>query len=385
MRIALINTDPKTKYYPIALLKIGAWLKDKGNDCKIFNNTLPKAKKFDEIWVTTCFTFDLSHSVGIVKEAVKRAKIVKVGGIAASLLPKYFEREGAEVHKGLIAEAEKFPLDYSLLDKTPEYSITHITRGCVRKCGFCMVTKLEPKFYKRDNWEKDIHPKAPNVLFYDNNWLAQPLSAIKKDAKKIKALVDEGKIKDVDFNQGLDARLMTKEKADAIKGIPIPLVRFAFDNKEEDGHYQKAVELMVERGYSLFMSYMLYNFKDKPEFFYYRVRETVRLQEKMRKKYKLKVHTKLFPMRYQPILEINKRRDFIGEHWTEIQKKGIPALLRSASQCGELSLYSIKEFEYWFGKNDKEFMKLLSYPKLLLLLQRRKEYLRKNRQKILYD
>ena len=98
--------------YPLPLLKIGAWRKAQGDYCQIFNNQLPEKGTFDEIWITTTFTYDIPHALGIVREAKKRASRVWVGGISASLLPEHFERQGVEVHKGLIPEAEKYHPDY---------------------------------------------------------------------------------------------------------------------------------------------------------------------------------------------------------------------------------------------------------------------------------
>jgi len=92
MNIALVDTVAKPKFYPIALLKIGAWRKSLGDSCRIFNNTLPPKNTVDEIWLTTTFTFDLPHVLGMVRDAKRRAKRVFVGGISATLMPDKFER-----------------------------------------------------------------------------------------------------------------------------------------------------------------------------------------------------------------------------------------------------------------------------------------------------
>jgi len=331
VRIALIDSTPKPKFYPLALLKIGAWRKSLGDNCKIFNNRLPKAGEFNEIWITTTFTYDIPHALGIVKEAKKRADRVIVGGISATLLPDHFKKEGIEVHLGLLPEAEKFSPDYSLLKEKPKYSISHTSRGCLRNCGFCMVNKLEPKFENRPNWEKDIVPSVDKVLFYDNNWLAKKRNDLKKDIIKLRKLINERKIKEIDFNQGLDARLMTEEIADLLKGLPIYPVRFAFDNMQEDGYYQRAVWMLVKRGFKNFMTYVLYNYKDTPEDFYYRLRETVRLNIETRKS------VSSFPMRYQPILSIDPKRLYVGNKWTLQKRKGFPAIRGWHSFFGTVS------------------------------------------------
>ncbi len=173
MRIALVDTTPRATLYPLPLLKIGAWRKAEGDECVLFRDCLPAADDYESIWLTTCFTFDIPHALGMAIEAKKRARLVRVGGISATLMPQRFERHGLNVHQGLVPEAEGMPPDYSLLGIAPTYSITHTSRGCSRRCGFCMVSTLEPLFQERRAWECDLHPAAKKIMFYDNNWLAK--------------------------------------------------------------------------------------------------------------------------------------------------------------------------------------------------------------------
>lgn len=427
MRIALIDTAKKPTHYPVALLKIGAWRRSLRDDCQLFTNRLPKDA--DEIWLTTCFTFDIPHALGIVREAKNRASVVKVGGVAATLLPEYFEKEGVEVHRGLIPEVEEFSPDYSLLPELPKYSIVQTSRGCIRKCKFCMVHRLEPEFYNRE-WIDDVALEAKRILFYDNNWLVKNIEDLTHDVDLIRGLVEAGRVTSVDFNEGLDCRLLTDEKADLLKGVPIRPVRFSFDGMHEDGHYQRAVRMMAARGFREFMTYVLYNFMDTPKDFYYRLRESVCLAEE------LSSPINSFPMRYQPILDVDDGREYVGKHWTRSRKKGFMNILNRQSVDGQISMTSgavsvssfpmryepilevdkerthvgehwtsgqrqavrvltalsgagdqvsmtggkgmrpIEEFEYWFGKDADEFDRLLSYPKIRELAKRKKGALR---------
>jgi hypothetical protein len=382
VRIALVDTNKKSKLYPVALLKLGAWCKDRGDECKIFYNELPEADTYDEAWLTTAFTYQVSHVRGIISEAKKRFNRVWVGGISATLVPEQYESMEVEVHRGLHADAEKYAPDYSLLNENAKYSICHITRGCVRKCGFCYVKVIEPKFKHRDNWPNDILKTTNKILFYDNNWLACNANTIKKDADTIKAILKTTSNKSVDFNQALDCRLLTEEKADAMAGIKFDPLRFAFDGMHEDGYIQDAIKLMAERGQKKFSVYLLYNFKDTPEDTYYRMREMVRLNEEIAEGGKT---IEIFPMRYQPILG---DRDYVGEHWQKIQVKAIPTIIAMASCRGQLSfkpsgrvLHGLREYEYFFGKNVDEFIKLTKYPKLRLLTSRKQMNLRMLRSK----
>jgi hypothetical protein len=374
MKIALIDATPKSELYPLPLLKLGAWVKDRGDQCQLFlNGKLPAAKKFDEIWITTRFTFDMPFALGVVREAKKRARRVWVGGISASLLPEYYQSLGVDVHIGLLPEAEHYAPDYSILGHNPEYSITHTSRGCIRKCGFCMVSKLEKKFEDRAGWELDLSPHTKKVLFYDNNWIAKPFDELSRDVGIIRRLIKEKSINDIDFNQGLDARLVTDKIADLLQGLPIRPVRFAFDGMHEDKHIQNAIGKMAERGFKSFRNYVLYNFMDHPSDFYYRLREHVRLA------HDLNIDVEAFPMRYQPILDINNQRDFIGKHWTKKERQAFMLILAKHSIYGQISTRDMDEFEFWFGKDENEFIALLNYPRIGELAKRKQGALRMKR------
>jgi len=175
---------------------------------------------------------------------------------------------------------------------------------------------------------------------------------------------------------------MTEEIADLLKGLPIDPVRFAFDNMQEDGYYQSAVWMLVKRGFKSFMTYVLYNYKDTPEDFYYRLRETVKLDMETG------ISVSSFPMRYQPIMAIDPKRRYVGEKWTLQKRKGFPAIRGWHSWLGTVSpkgggifKTAMEEFEYWFGKDAKEFDRLLGYPKLRKLLKRKAGALRMARAK----
>lgn len=379
MRIALVDSNPRPVVYPLPLLKLGAWRRDLGDECKIFNFTLPAKGEFDEIWITTLFTYNLYEAVRLAAEATKRASKVRVGGVAATLLPDYFKHEGVELHLGLHPEAENYAPDYSLLDRDPDYSITYASRGCVRKCKFCMVSRLEPEFRNRRDWIKDLNPKAKRILFYDNNWLAKEVKDLEYDAERIRELQESGQIQELDFNQALDARLLTQEKADILQGLKIYPLRFGFDNMALDGIVQPAIRMMAEQGWYKFQYYTLYNYKDTPEDLYYRIKQSPILKEENN------IEVTAVPMRYHPILDVASGRDYVGRHWTSQALKGFMAIISRHSSHGQIStvggsVYSAtEEFEYWFGRDEKEFVRLINYANIRLLANRKKGDLRRRR------
>jgi len=299
--------------------------------------------------------------------------------VASTLLPDYFQHPGIEVHLGLQPEAENYAPDYSLLDEDPDYSITYASRGCVRKCKFCMVSRLEPEFRNRRDWIRDLNPRAKRILFYDNNWLAKSVEDLEYDAERIKKLQDMGQIQEVDFNQALDARLLTPEKAAILQGLKIYPLRFGFDNMGLDGIVQPAIKMMAKQGWFKFQYYTLYNYKDTPEDLYYRIKQSPILKEENN------IEVTAVPMRYHPILDVASGRDYVGRHWSASALKGFMTIISRHSTSGQIStvggsVYSaIEEFEYWFGHDEKEFIRLINYANIRLLSNRKKGDLRRRR------
>ena len=83
---------------------------------------------------------------------------ILLGGIYASLLPDHAKLLGAdEVHVGLKRELEDLVPSWDLI---PEWdgSILFASRGCIRKCGFCSVPKLEGP-------PTDLRQKVRNLIY----------------------------------------------------------------------------------------------------------------------------------------------------------------------------------------------------------------------------
>ena len=158
--------------------------------------------------------------------------------------------------------------DYSIIDTKKnhyldyEYPfkdtyIAYSTRGCIRKCEFCAVPIIEPCFNnyvdikKQINEIKEKYGEKKNLLLLDNNVLAskffdQIINDIKdlgftKGAKYtyIKNGRNISAFRYVDFNQGVDARLLTKEKCLKLSEIAIKPLRIAFDYADEDSLKKK--------------------------------------------------------------------------------------------------------------------------------------------------
>ena len=169
----------------------------------------------------------------------------------------------------------------------------------------------------------------------------------------------KGKLRFVDFNQGVDARLFNDKIVSKLSEIAIRPLRIAFDNIRDKDVYVKALTMSVKHEIKDFSNYLLYNFKDKPIDLYNRLKLNVDKCEE------LGVSIYSFPMKYHPVKgEHSHDRDFIGEHWNRKYIRAIQAILNATKgKVGRGQSF----FEEAFGKNENEFQELLMMPETFLL------------------
>lgn len=125
----------------------------------------------------------------------------------------------------------------------PKINWGFTTRGCIRKCSFCFVPKMEGKVHIVGDIYDIWDGVSKEVFVMDNNILAIPDHFL-----KICSQLKKEKLK-VDFNQGLDHRLLTKELwLELISLKHISEIRFAFDDIAYKNTVIKALELMSANG-----------------------------------------------------------------------------------------------------------------------------------------
>jgi hypothetical protein len=268
---------------------------------------------------------------------------LSLGGIYASLLPDHAALSGADhVHKGLFEEAEAMMPDYDLVPGW-DGSIIFASRGCIRRCGFCSVPKLEGRpsalKYSVRHLVYPGHSKTGNccdkkhhsrIIFWDNNILGNP---------NWRALFDELEALDmsVDFNQGLDARLVTEEVAKKIARIKMQVVRVAYDYHGIGPFVQRAITLLKEAGVSprKIVSYTLFNYQDDPEDFFERVRDL------------LNWGAVCYPMRFEPLASLEKNR-FVSPRWERTELEMVHRARRVVGYAGAFPPYEglVKKFNH---------------------------------------
>jgi hypothetical protein len=328
-------------YPPLGLLKLARYHRDLGDEVKFVSgcdqSVLPKKEFFnskalwDRVYITTLFTFDFKRVIETIEfymEAVGGTKSrIFIGGIMASIAPEaILEATSIYPHCGVLNSPRDIKLegeldidvlapDYSILDAS-KYAINdtfygYTTRGCINRCSWCGVPKIEPKFIPYI----DIKPMIvsmreqfgdkPVLKLMDNNVLAS-----KKLKTIIKDLIELGygrnqytkakKQRLVDFNQGLDATFINEETIKEISKINIRPFRVAFDRIEEKATYINALRLAHSVGVPEISNYILYNYNDSPKDLYDRLLINIELNEEWLSD---DISSRIFsyPMRYAPI------------------------------------------------------------------------------------
>lgn len=299
--ILLVEPAYYTRYPSLSLLKLSAQHKLHGDTVEIVRGCQTVSRTPNIIYVTSLFTYawkPVHEALFYYQTEFPRTKIV-VGGIYVTLCADHLRDNFSriEIRKGIIEGIDQLLPDYSLV---PDWktSILFSSRGCVRTCQFCSVRILEPEFKAYKSIRNSVYPGHKKITLWDNNFLASPYYRdIFEEMLDLEL--------EVDFNQGLDARLLTEEIAVWLKELNLPIVRLAYDTKSIGKYLKKAIELLKMVGFRgrNIVVYCLYNFSDSPADFFNRVREL------------LEWGVVAYPMRYEP-LEPRLKNTYVSPAWT---------------------------------------------------------------------
>lgn len=210
------------------------------------------------------------------------------------------------------------------------------------------------KFYQKREELGLLYPETAskeNVIIFDET--AKMLyDKLFKHGKRVRF---------IDFNQGLDARLAIDGKMKKISEIAIRPLRIAFDHWKMKDLYEEAIRTAHKHGIRDLSNYLLYNFKDHPDELYERMKLNVDLCDE------LGISIYSFPMKYHPIDDPDyfRNRDYIGQpHWNRKFIRAIQAVLNSThGKIGKGKTF----FEAAFGRNLDEFHKILWMPEALII------------------
>ena len=233
--------------------------------------------------------------------------------------------------------------DYSILEHISyQYPVsdayfTYASRGCVRKCAFCGVPKLEGM--QRDTNSltsvvegvSSLYDDKRDLILMDNNVVASAnfkeiIAEIIDLGFERGAKLQRGRYdlqRRVDFNQGVDARILCKDPMylQQLARIALKPLRIAFDHLGVKKPYAQAIRYSADAGLTELSNYMLYNFKDSPRDLFERMRLNVDLNEE------LDIRIFSFPMRYQPV---NRQdRGHVGANWNSYYLRSMQVILQA--------------------------------------------------------
>jgi hypothetical protein len=196
------------------------------------------------IFISVVFTWDLPKVRQMVLQRGLFWDKAIIGGPAISLFPDYF------LGIDYVKTGDNMP---GMLQRINPLA-TRTTTGCIRKCEFCAVWKTEGRFNELSDW-----PNLPVIC--DNNLFASSIKHFDKVMNRLKVWGW------VDFNQGVDSRLLKKHHAERIAEIKKPLIRLALDSMDYVDNWEKSYEILRNVGLpkSSIRSYALIGFDSGPE------------------------------------------------------------------------------------------------------------------------
>ncbi len=239
MHVLLLQLDGSIPN--LALMRISAHHKAKGDSIELSRVATVKAldswlmDSWDRIYAS--LIFERSRSVA---EALRRRRPDAIIGGTGWDLMTTLERHG--IREDTLPDYGLYPLFRSSLGFTQ--------RGCRLKCSFCVVPSKEGKVREvatiADIWRGEPWPRE--VLLLDNDFFGQP-----NWRERIRELRD-GNFK-VSFNQGINARMLTDETAEAIASVnyrddsmKVKRIYTAFDNRRDECRLFAGLDALVRYG-----------------------------------------------------------------------------------------------------------------------------------------
>lgn len=259
MKIGLIDVDGHN-YPNLPLMKISAWHKQQGDSVEWYQPMF--SGHMDKVYMSKVFSFTPDYPYYIDAD-----EIVKGGsGYCIELV------DGKEVYhkendKDLQDEVEHIYPDYGLYGI--DYAIGFLTRGCPRGCGFCHVASKEGKCSYKVADLSEFWSGQKKIVLCDPNILA-----CKDHMELLEQLAESGAR--VNFNQGLDIRLVTDRNLEMLKRIKLDSIHFAFDRWQDKDLIEPKLRMFAEktgfhRNKGKVMVYILTNFDTTIEQDMYRI------------------------------------------------------------------------------------------------------------------
>lgn len=227
MRVGLMDVDAwsrggKVTFPNLALMKLSAWHKVQGDSVE----WMPYGwhEHFDRVYMSKVFSDEYSRDYPYYIDA---DEVIRHGSGYAIHIKHGREAYDKAKDPPLPDEVEHIYPDYSIYPQFKDTAYGFLTRGCPRGCEFCHVAGMQGRSVRRVAQLSEFWNGQKNIVLLDPN-----LSASRECADILGELAGSGAY--VDFNQGLDARLMTREKLYALNRVKYRRIHFAWDRPEDD-------------------------------------------------------------------------------------------------------------------------------------------------------
>mgnify|MGYP003291724875 CR=1 FL=1 len=217
MEIGLIDVDSHN-FPNLALMKISAFHKQNGDHVEFADSE----KTYDRVYASKVFTESKEPKFPKAKEILR-------GG------------SGYDLVNHLPYEIEHMYPDYGLYPElTKDTAIGFLTRGCPRQNhGFCITPEKDGCKSVKVADISEFWNGQKNIILLDQNLLAC------KDRMDLLEQLAETKAM-VEFNGGMDARLVNDDIVNALKKIRVKDYHFAWDDPREN--LEMNFELMALSG-----------------------------------------------------------------------------------------------------------------------------------------
>ena len=304
--VFLLEPPYRRKYLPLGIAKMATYVKRHGG--RVTYGRHYDGQPCDTIAITSLFTYDADIVQGAICQCqfLAPSTPILVGGIYASLMPQNLPSD-VHVFRGYSKILDQcvpdHSLDYGLREPWGKFSAVFTTRGCPNRCKYCAVWRLEPDRWINPTWKQHIIDEKPYVMLSDNN-----LSSIEynhfADVTDFLVEIDKPAM----FDNGFDCKYISPEIAARLARLRFVHngLRLAFDRMEDDGVFQRAVELLLAHGAQRhqIMAFVLFNFTDTPREANYRMSECLRLG------------IRPYPAKFVPLNSTMRDNWFVGKHWT---------------------------------------------------------------------
>lgn len=257
MKIGLIDVDGHN-YPNLPLMKISAYHKREGDSVDWYDPMF--GGYYDKVYMSKVFSFSPDYEYPINADVVER-------GGTGYCIETFNGKEVflKEKHRNLPCGIERMYPDYSLYGIS-DTAYGFLTRGCPRGCDFCHVKDKEGRCSRKVADLSEFWSGQKQIVLCDPNFFAC------KDWEALSGqLIESGSY--VDFNQGIDVRLMTEKKIELLNQMKIKEIHLAWDRPNEDlrEDFERFSELYKRKSASQKVVYVLVNYNSTIEQDLYRI------------------------------------------------------------------------------------------------------------------